>query len=42
MTLTFIEANIKAALAAIESDGASLDEKIEMLIEMAAGLQKKN
>ena len=41
MTITFAEANIKAALAAIESDGASLDEKIEMLIEMAAGLQKK-
>ncbi|WGT67892.1 hypothetical protein [cyanobacterium endosymbiont of Epithemia clementina EcSB] len=41
MTITFNDANVKAALAAIESDGATLDEKIEMLIEMATGLQKR-
>ncbi len=41
MTITFSDANVKAALAAIESDEATLVEKIEMLIEMAAGLQKK-
>ncbi len=41
MTITFSDANVKAALAAIESEGATLSEKIEMLIEMAAGLQKK-
>lgn len=41
MTITFSDANVKAALAAIESDEATLPEKIGMLIEMAAGLQKK-
>ncbi|MGK7944410.1 MAG: hypothetical protein AB4058_08065 [Microcystaceae cyanobacterium] len=41
MTLTFSDANVKAALAALESDEASLPEKIKMLIEIAAGLQKK-
>lgn len=41
MTITFSGANIKAALAAIESDEASLSEKVEMLIEMAVGLQEK-
>lgn len=38
--MTLGGANIKAALAAIESDEASLSEKIEMLIEIAAGLQE--
>ena len=41
MTITFSDANVKAALAAIESDKATLDEKIEMLIEIATGLQKR-
>ncbi|HAC63821.1 MAG TPA: hypothetical protein DCF68_09850 [Cyanothece sp. UBA12306] len=41
MTTTFSNLNVKAALNAIESDMATLPEKIEMLIEMAAGLQKK-
>ena len=41
MTITFSDANVRAALAAIESDGAALNEKIEMLIEIAAGLQKR-
>ncbi|BBA78983.1 hypothetical protein RGRSB_0396 [cyanobacterium endosymbiont of Rhopalodia gibberula] len=41
MIITLSDANVKAALAAIESDGATLDEKIEMLIEIAMGLQKK-
>ncbi|YAI81515.1 MAG: hypothetical protein ACQJCO_06800 [cyanobacterium endosymbiont of Rhopalodia sterrenbergii] len=40
MTITLSDANVKAALAAIESDRSTLDEKIEMLIEMATGLQK--
>ncbi|WP_267384567.1 hypothetical protein [Cyanobacterium sp. uoEpiScrs1] len=41
MSITLNDANIKAALAVIDSDGATLNEKIEMLIEMAGGLQKK-
>ncbi|CCQ55978.1 hypothetical protein WH8501_12930 [Crocosphaera watsonii WH 8501] len=41
MTPTISDANVKAALAAIESETATLAEKVEMLIEMAAGLQKK-
>lgn len=41
MTITFSDANVKAALTAIESDEATLDEKIEMLIEMAKELQKR-
>lgn len=41
MTPTISDANVKAALDAIESDMATVSEKIEMLIEMAAGLQNK-
>jgi tetratricopeptide (TPR) repeat protein len=41
VTLTLSNANVKAALTALESDEASLPEKIQMLVEMAAGLQKK-
>ena len=41
MTPTISDANVKAALAAIEAETATLAEKVEMLIEMAAGLQKK-
>ncbi|MEA5510876.1 hypothetical protein VB715_13970 [Crocosphaera sp. UHCC 0190] len=41
MTPTISDTNVKAALAAIESDMATVSEKIEMLIEMAAGLQNK-
>ncbi|WP_107669562.1 hypothetical protein [Cyanothece sp. BG0011] len=41
MTPTISDANVKAALTAIESETATLAEKVEMLIEMAAGLQHK-
>lgn len=41
MTPTISDSNVKAALMAIESDQATVSEKIEMLIEMAAGLQNK-
>ncbi len=41
MTPTISDANVKAALTAIESDRATVSEKVEMLIEMAAGLQNK-
>ncbi|MDJ0658475.1 MAG: hypothetical protein QNJ42_03185 [Crocosphaera sp.] len=41
MTPTISDANVKAALTAIESETATLAEKVEMLIEMAAGLQNK-
>lgn len=41
MTPTISDSNVKAALTAIESDQATVSEKIEMLIEMAAGLQNK-
>lgn len=41
MTPTISDANVKAALTAIESDMATTSEKVEMLIEMAAGLQNK-
>ncbi|KFF42044.1 MAG: hypothetical protein JXR06_01990 [Candidatus Atelocyanobacterium thalassa] len=41
MTLTFSNANVKAALKAIESEVATTSEKIEMLIEMATRLQSQ-
>ncbi|MDJ0508799.1 MAG: hypothetical protein QNJ64_06055 [Crocosphaera sp.] len=41
MTPTISDANVKAALNAIESDMATVSEKVEMLIEMAAGLQNQ-
>ncbi|MEL4898463.1 hypothetical protein [Crocosphaera sp. Alani8] len=41
MTPTISDANVKAALIAIESETATLAEKVEMLIEMATELQKK-
>lgn len=39
MILTFSDANVKAALKAIESEVATTSEKIEMLIEIATRLQ---
>ncbi|WP_041238115.1 hypothetical protein [Gloeothece citriformis] len=41
MTPSISDSAVKAAIAAIESDSATLSEKIEMIIEIAAGLQKK-
>lgn len=35
------EEQVKAALAAVEAEGASLEEKAEMLMEIAMGLQQK-
>ncbi len=41
MTLTFSNANVKAALKAVESEVATTSEKIEMLIEIATRLQSQ-
>ncbi|WP_013321764.1 hypothetical protein [Gloeothece verrucosa] len=41
MTPSITDSAVKAAIAAIESDSATVPEKIEMLIEIAAGLQNK-
>ncbi len=41
MTPSITDAAVKAAIAAIESESATIPEKIEMLIEMALGFQKK-
>lgn len=41
MTPSITDSAVKAAIAAIESDSATLPEKIEMILEIAAGLQKK-
>lgn len=41
MKQTISESAVNAAIAAIESESATLTEKVEMLIEMAAGLQAK-
>jgi tetratricopeptide (TPR) repeat protein len=41
VSASLTDSTVKAALDAIESDMATLPEKIEMLIEMAAGLQSK-
>jgi tetratricopeptide (TPR) repeat protein len=38
---TMTETAVKAAIAAIESETATITEKLEMLLEMAMGLQKK-
>jgi tetratricopeptide (TPR) repeat protein len=41
MTPSITDSAVKAAIAAIASESATTEEKIEMLIEMALGLQKK-
>jgi tetratricopeptide (TPR) repeat protein len=41
MTPSITDSTVKAALAAIASDSATTEEKIQMLIELAQGLQKK-
>lgn len=41
MQQSVTDAAVKAAIAALDSESATLPEKIEMLLEMAAGLQKK-
>jgi tetratricopeptide (TPR) repeat protein len=41
MTPSITDSAVKAAIAAITSDSATTAEKIEMLIEMAQGFQKK-
>ncbi|MGH1394522.1 MAG: hypothetical protein ACRAVC_10870 [Trichormus sp.] len=41
MTPSITDSTVKAALAAITSESATMAEKIQMLIELAQGLQKK-
>ncbi|MBD2211702.1 hypothetical protein H6G27_17775 [Nostoc linckia FACHB-104] len=41
MTLSITDSTVKAALAAITSESATTEEKIQMLIELAQGLQRK-
>ncbi len=41
MVSSMTEAAVKAAIAAVESESATLAEKIEMLIELATGFQQK-
>ncbi|MBD2165512.1 hypothetical protein H6G04_14020 [Calothrix membranacea FACHB-236] len=41
MTPSITDSTVKAAIAAIASESATTQEKIEMLIELAQGLQKK-
>lgn len=41
MTPSITDSTVKAALAAITSESATTEEKIQMLIELAQGLQKK-
>lgn len=41
MTPSITASAVKAAIAAIESESATVEEKIEMLIEMATGFQQK-
>ncbi|BAB72648.1 hypothetical protein ACN23B_03445 [Anabaena sp. FACHB-709] len=41
MTPSITDSTVKAALAAIASESATTEEKIQMLIELAQGLQKK-
>lgn len=41
MTFSITDSAVKAALSAIESESATAQEKIEMLIELAHGFQKK-
>lgn len=40
MTPSITDSTVKAAIAAIASESATTQEKIEMLIELAHGLQK--
>ncbi|MEA5618141.1 hypothetical protein VB711_09885 [Cronbergia sp. UHCC 0137] len=41
MTSSITDSGVKAAIAAINSESATAEEKIQMLIEMAQGFQKK-
>lgn len=41
VTPSITDSAVKAAIAAIESESATVPEKIEMILEIAAGLQKK-
>ena len=41
MTSSITDSAVKAALTAMDSESATTAEKIEMLIEMAQGFQKK-
>ena len=41
MSSTLAEQQVKAALAAVESNAVSIAEKIDMLMEIAMGLQQK-
>ncbi|BCL34821.1 hypothetical protein [Nostoc sp. MS1] len=41
MTPSITDSTVKAAMAAIASESATTEEKIQMLIELAQGLQKK-
>jgi tetratricopeptide (TPR) repeat protein len=41
MTPSITDSTVKAALVAIKSESATTEEKIQMLIELAQGLQKK-
>ena len=41
MATTLVDEQVRAALAAVESEDADLPEKVEMLMEMAMGIQQK-